>query len=473
MSYDVIVLGSGFGGLICARQLSQAGLRVLVLERESQPGGCLQCYRRGGFTFDTGFHYVGGLAPGQPLHEVFSELGLMRLPWHRLDPDGFDRVCIAGEQFCHAQGFDRFVETLAAQFPAERSGLEAYTNLLRDLPPLEQSGGIPAYGYLCSLFRDPLLVDVLAATSMKLELQRESLPLFTFAHVNSSFIQSSWRLRGGGEAVVHALLDDFRQAGGELLCHSEVCELVEHEGRLVAARCTNGEVYEARLFVSNIHPALTYDLVPQSSRLRPLFRRRIAALGNTGGMFTASLVLKPGSQPYFNHNKYIFRQANVWNPAEPRPESGGVDRVMVSCLLPESDGFTRQIDLITPLPWHLCQPWENTHIGRRGEDYRSMKQRLAAACLELAETQMPGLSASVQQLYTSTPLTWRDYTLTPKGSAFGIRKDCNQLLLTMLSPRTPLPNLLLTGQNLMVHGLEGVAMTALQTVREVFAFLHS
>jgi all-trans-retinol 13,14-reductase len=39
--------------------------------------------------------------------------------------------------------------------------------------------------------------------------------------------------------------------------------------------------------------------------------------------------------------------------------------------------------------------------------------------------------------------------------------------VTMLSPRTPISNLLLTGQNLMLHGLEGVSMTALLTCSEV------
>ena len=70
-------------------------------------------------------------------------------------------------------------------------------------------------------------------------------------------------------------------------------------------------------------------------------------------------------------------------------------------------------------------------------------------------------------IFTSTPLTWRDYTLTPLGTAFGLRKDSRQPLLTILSPRTPIPNLLLTGQNLMLHGLEGVTMTALQTCAKV------
>ena len=80
MKYDVIVIGSGLGGLICARQLAKAGRSVLVLERHTQPGGCLQSYRRDGITFDTGLHYVGGLDEGQSLHRLFCELGLLRLP---------------------------------------------------------------------------------------------------------------------------------------------------------------------------------------------------------------------------------------------------------------------------------------------------------------------------------------------------------------------------------------------------------
>ena len=71
MMYDVIVIGSGLGGLVCARQLAKKGRSVLVLERQVQPGGCLQSFRRGNFEFDTGLHYVGGLAEGQPLYEAF------------------------------------------------------------------------------------------------------------------------------------------------------------------------------------------------------------------------------------------------------------------------------------------------------------------------------------------------------------------------------------------------------------------
>ena len=73
----------------------------------------------------------------------------------------------------------------------------------------------------------------------------------------------------------------------------------------------------------------------------------------------------------------------------------------------------------------------------------------------------------VEKRFTSTPLTYRDYSLTPCGSAYGVRKDWRSPLTTILSPRTPIPNLLLTGQSLMLHGVEGVTMTALRTCTEI------
>ena len=57
----VVVIGSGLGGLECGFILAKAGMQVTVLEKEPQPGGCLQTFRRGGVLFDTGLHYVGGL----------------------------------------------------------------------------------------------------------------------------------------------------------------------------------------------------------------------------------------------------------------------------------------------------------------------------------------------------------------------------------------------------------------------------
>lgn len=479
MKYDAVIIGSGLGGLECAHILSKAGMSVLLLERGTQAGGCLQSYRRLGLAFDTGFHYVGGLDEGQSLHSAFRHLGLLRLPWQRLD-NHFDRVTIGNQTFSFAQGYDAFVETLTAAFPAERDALNKYADMLKQCgeqqfdalnPQTGESSLLSrffetsAYQYLTETFHDPLLINVLCGTSLKMELRKESLPLFTFAHGNGSFIESSWRLKGDGSLIVNSLADGIRMHGGEIICNAEVRELVEKDGKLVHAVCSNGEIYEGTIFISNIHPAVTCNLVKQSSRMKKVYRSRITHLENTFGMFTVSLRIKPQTLRYFNWNQYIYKEPDVWAfHLKNNPVSG----VLVSCRIPEDGSkYVQQVDLLTPMNWSECEQWSHTEVGRRGEDYKAMKKRVADECITLAERFIPGLRDRITGCYTSTPLTYRNYTLTPEGSAYGLRKDFRNPMITLLSPRTPISNLLLTGQNLMLHGLHGVTMTALFTCAEV------
>ena len=149
-------------------------------------------------------------------------------------------------------------------------------------------------------------------------------------------------------------------------------------------------------------------------------------------------------------------------------EAEAVGGVLVSCRVPEDgSGYARQVDLLTPMNWGQCERWTDTVVGHRGEEYLRLKERMADECIALADEVIPGLRDMVEGCYVSTPLTYRDYTSVPEGSAYGVRKDFNAPLMTMLSPRTPVPNLLLTGQNLMLHGLHGVTMTALLTCAEI------
>ena len=478
--HDVIIIGSGLGGLLCAGILARAGLDVLVLEQGAQPGGCMQTYRRQGLDFDTGFHYVGGLDEGTPMHAVFCHLGLMRLPWQRMDRL-FDRVTIGGQTFAFAQGYDDFVQTLAADFPHERAALQQYARLLKQASAheadlLDPAGAADpsfterlmetnARQYLQSLFRDPLLIDVLSGTALKMELRRESLPLFTFVHGHSSYLESSWRLKGGASQLAGTLVRGIRAQGGEVLCKAQVAGLSGHDGKVSLARCADGTCHEAEFFISSLHPAATCALAGQSQPMRPAYRRRMAALENTCGMFTASLVLKPQTVEYFNHNHYVYARPDVW--ALPQKD-GHVGGVLASCRVPEDGSpHVRQIDLLTPMTWEQCLPWQDTRAGHRGDSYLALKARLADECIALAEQAVPGLRDSVEHLYTSTPLTYRDYTGTPQGSAYGTRKDCGNPLGTLLPVRTPIPNLLLTGQSLMLHGVHGVTMTALSTCAEL------
>jgi all-trans-retinol 13,14-reductase len=483
---DVIIIGSGLGGLECGYILAREGYHVLILERERQPGGCMQSYRRDGVELDTGFHYVGGLDEGQPLHAPFRMLGLLKLPWVRLDADCFDRIHISGESYDFAQGYSHFVETLADRFPKERQGLEEYVEMLQDsrrhqldwLDPAksEECGDMltniygadfstPAWQWLHEHIHDARLIDVLAGNAVRMELRKDTLPFFTLAHFNSSFIASSYRLRGSGRLIADTLIHDIEAHGGRVVCNAEVSELVEEDGRIVKAICSNGDSYEADTFISDVHPMLTYDLVKAGKLIRKSLKWRMHSMENTYGMLTVSLIVKPGALRYVGHNDYIYSHPNIWDGFE---NDSSVSGVLVSYRVPE-DGSdnVRVVDLMTPVPWEECKLWTVSSPGHRPTDYMAWKERKAREALALAATEIPGLMSMVEKKFVSSPLTYRDYTLTPCGSAYGMRKDCGSPLLTVLSPRTPEPNLFLTGQSLMLHGVEGVTMTAMMTCAEI------
>jgi all-trans-retinol 13,14-reductase len=88
------------------------------------------------------------------------------------------------------------------------------------------------------------------------------------------------------------------------------------------------------------------------------------------------------------------------------------------------------------------------------------------------ENQFPGITSCVEACYSSTPLTWRDYTGTKAGSAYGILKDYNRPIESFILPRTKIPNLFLTGQNTNVHGILGVTISAVITCGEIIDIQH-
>lgn len=475
---SVIIIGGGLGGLECGYILAQNGMKVTVVEQKPQIGGCLQTFRRGNILFDTGFHYVGAMNEGESLHTLFSYFGLTDLPWKQLDEDSFDEVVIDGKKYMFANGHQHFAETLTESFPHEKEGLKKYTSFLKQVGDHIFDGlkgeGDPtfasslfsrsAHDFLNETIHDPLLRNVLSGTSLKMELNAPTLPLYTFAQINDSFIRSAWRLQGGGSQLTDKLAESIRAMGGEVRTNARVSYIAEEEGRIKGVVINDEDYIEADWFISSTHPAHTVALVGESKKMRRIYRNRITQLKNTFGMFTANIRLKPDKIPYLNRNIYIHRpDADLWNVQPQRTES-----VLVHYAVPQSaTPFTSSIDLLSPMSWKEVEKWATHPVGRRGEDYVAYKQEKTEACLRLVETRLPELREAIEHVYTSTPLSYNSYIASAEGSAYGIRKDYNNPLLTVLTPKTPLPNLLQTGQSLNLHGVLGVSMTALFTCAEI------
>ena len=453
-------------------------MQVTVLEKEHQTGGCLQTFMRGGQRFDTGLHYVGGLNEGGSLRPLFDYFGLMNLPWKRLDEDCFEEVWIGDRKFAFAQGHERFVETLAESFPKEKENLKTYAEMLRQVglhiwDSLYERDVVDFYStslfaksaweWFAQTIKDPLLRKILCGTSLKQQLDREHLPLYVFAQSNNSFIQSAWRLKGGGSQIADRLTEEIKHFGGRVRTNAEVTELIEKDGKIVEVEINGKERIPCDYVISDAHPAVTLNLVKESRVLRGIYRRRIDRLKNGLGMFTVNIRLKTNSLKYENKNRYFYSaDADPWSIRTDRVENALVHFYP----LEEEHGFAQAIDILTPMHKNDVPGVDGAKSGHRGEEYQAFKRKKAEECIRFVSNRFPELAGAIDTYWTSTPLTYEHYTNSREGSAFGTMKDWHSPATTLLSPKTSIHNLLLTGQCLTLHGVLGVSMTSLETTAE-------
>ncbi len=473
------IIGAGLGGLECGYLLAQKGFEVFILEKNAQIGGSLQSFVRNGLRFDTGFHYVGGLAEGELLNQLFAQFDLLKLPWHQLDTDCFDEVFWNGKSYGFANGYENFAENLSEKFPGQRDALRKYVDFLQksqtSLSDLSSDGSKvaelmarPAYPYLQEVFADELLRDVVAGTSLKMELRAESLPLYIYSQINGSFIQSAWRLKGGGQQIADSLARDIQSFGGQVLTKKQVTGFTERDGSLVGIDCADGEHFECDAVISDIHPTALLAMLPEGI-VRNHYKQRISGLANSFGVFTVNLSLKEGAVAYRNRNLFVHENADLWGL---RAADDRIQSVGVHFAVPESGRFASNIDLFFPMQWSEVARWAGSSVGRRGDDYERFKQRKAEEAIRFVLPYIPDLQGNILKIHTSSPLTYRDYTATSEGSAYGIRKDCEHLAVTMIPTRTPVPNLFFTGQNVNFHGVLGVTITSLLTVRQFLSAIQ-
>lgn len=471
MNFDVVIIGAGLGGLQCGYILSKHGMKVCIIEKERVLGGCLQSFKRGTTTFDTGFHYIGALDKGESLHRLFSYFNLLDLPWQKLDNE-FDTIIIDGESYPFMTSHSEFQKALTDRFPHQKENIEKYVSLLKgvgdhifdSLNPREDTEfystslfGVSTKNFIDETISDQRLRDVLCGTSLKMELTPQ-LPLYTFAQINDSFLRGAYRLNGGGSLIADHLATDIELMGGVILRQTNVKSIkVNTDGEVAGVETEKGDTISCKWVISNAHPTHTINLIEETPYLKKIYRSRINRLGNTTGYFTANIRIKPDTIPYQNKNLYIYDNADLWNYTE-----GVTDRALVSFYKDEN-----AIDILTPMRWSEVDQWDGTAPMQRGEDYVAFKNKKAEECISLVQKYVPELADAVDRVYSSTPLTYKSYTNTQNGSAYGIRKDFESPMTTVLTPRTPIKNLLLTGQNLNLHGVLGVSMTSIFTCREI------
>lgn len=486
--YDVVIIGSGLGGLLCGAILSKNGYKVAVLEKNAQTGGCLQSYTRDGALFETGVHYIGGLDEGQTLHKIFSYVGLIqKLKIKRLDQEGFDVIKFGDSinEYAYAQSYDLFIETLARSFPHERKGIKDYCEKIKyvcnkfplynlrigDFKEKFDVLELNARKTINSFVSDPLLQNVLAGNNCLYAGVGDKTPFYIHALILNHYIESAWRCDGGGMQIATILGDVIAEAGGIIVKRAEVTRLhvADHSVTKVITKDNRGFI--GKWVISDLHPANTIALT-QTDVFRQSYINRITSFENTISVFILNVVFKEsGLFPFLNHNVYYFSKSeNVWSGIDYQSEKWPEDYALF--ITSGKNGYARSASIMCYMRYSEFEAWAESYNtvfqpSNRGAGYEDFKEEKASKLFNFIERQYPGFKASVKSYHTVTPLTYRDYTGTPEGSLYGILRDCRESLKTFVHTRTKVSNLLLTGQNLSMHGVLGVSVTAIVTCGEL------
>ncbi len=482
-TFDIAIIGSGLGGLACGSILSQRGLKVCVLEQHHQIGGCLQDFSRKGVLFDTGMHYIGSYDDGQILNTLFRYFDIYdKVKVSELDKEGFDVLNIAGEEFGFPQGVTNFRNKLTKQFPEEENAILNYFNKLqeiydsvdvinlRDLPTddLPQKKGLDenVFDFVSSITSNVDLQNVLCGLNSLYAGKKESASLFIHSIITLFYLQSAYKLDGGGGQIARAFEKVILGNGGILKTKAKVKFLNCEDGEVRSLQLESGEKIKATKYISNIDPLNTMEML-EGANIRKVFLRRLREQEQTTSCFSVYIKLKEKSFKYLNANYYYYDDKNVWALDSYSDENWPQGYMIYSNESKVNKGFAESITIISPMNFEEMKTWENTSVEQRGDAYLNMKQEKAKLLIHLVEKTFPNVQSCIEEIYTSSPLTYRDYTGVRKGAMYGVLTDSRNPYESQIMPKTRVKNLFLTGQNVNMHGVLGVSVAALLTCGEM------
>ncbi|NME66507.1 phytoene desaturase family protein [Flammeovirga aprica] len=489
--FDIVIIGSGLGGLQCGYILADEGYSVCILEKNRQYGGNLQTFVRDKKIFDTGVHYIGGLDEGQNLNSFFKYFNIMDdLKLQKLDEDAFDLISFGEDEnvYPYAQGYDNFIEKLSAYFPEEREAIVHFCDTLRDivskfpmysLKPDKvddqyfETLQIGLIDYLESITSNKKLQSVLAGNNLLYAGRKESAPLYVHALVLNSYIESSYKCTGGGAQIERLLSKNLKAKGVVMRNYAEVTGF-NIEDKLVKSVMINGgeEKVYGKKFISNIPPAVTVNMIDKSF-LRKSYIKRINSLPNTPSIFILYGVLKEKTFKNINSNIYHFESDSPWDSINYPEDDFGNGFALFFNKDAKNPEYCDSFSLMTYMNFSEVEQWKDTfhtiphHRTERDEEYVKFKEEKAAVLFKKLYDRLPEMEGCIQSYTTSTPLSFRDYIGAVEGSLYGIEKDYRNPLRTFIPPQTKVDNLLLTGQNLTLHGILGVTISAFITCSSI------
>ncbi|HEX3940496.1 MAG TPA: NAD(P)/FAD-dependent oxidoreductase, partial [Acidobacteriaceae bacterium] len=491
--WDAVVIGSGIGGLTAAVLLARhAGRRVLVLERHYEAGGFTHTFRRPGFRWDVGLHYIGQVGEERSaVRRAFDSVTGGAVAWQPM-PEVYDRVFIGGRRFDFPSGAEALRASLLEAFPSEARAIDRYLQAVRAanrwsglyfaekaVPAALGSllGGAMRAPYLhwarrttrdvlAGITGNPELRGVLAAQWGDYGLPPAQSSFAVHAMIAEHYLNGGFYPVGGAGAIAAAMAPEIERAGGKVVTSAEAAGIVVEGGRAAGVRMSDGRVFRAPLIVSDAGAANTVERLlppdlPELDALRGELRRLTPSTAHAslylGLSETDTALGLTGTNlwvyPSFDHDANVERFS--------RDLSAPLPVVYMSFPSAKDPDFQRQypghstVEAITMLPWQPFAGWAETRWKRRGAEYEQLKAELAARLRAEVERHVPRVASHIEHAELSTPVTTRHFMNYSQGEIYGIAATPQRFLTRRLGARTPVRGLYLTGQDAAGLGVVG------------------
>ena len=499
--WDVIVIGSGMGGMAAAAALSRVGKRVLLLEAHRTLGGLTHSFSREGFTWDVGIHYLSGLAPDDHERQLLDWLSDTPIEFVSLGSI-YDTIHIgSAEPLSLSRPYEAQERDLKDRFPDQAGAIEAWTEALREgrdamykifptraMP--EIAGDLLHWWHRHAITKwcgrttkevideitdDPVLAAVMAAQWGDHGGRPGKASFAMHALISASYLRSgSWYPVGGSTAFAEHILPTIVKQGGEARAGVRVEGLLFEGDAVVGVRTEDGTDIRANAVISDIGARETIDGLLPDDCGRQEWIAEIRALPSSIAHFTLFLGfegdIEAAGATKANHWIYPAGKADVlWTTAPDEPPPGMV-ATFGSLKDPMHDPGPRLRhtgQFLTWADWSTVSQWADLPAGTRGDGYADFKHRAEKTLMAQFERYFPDLAKLVTYRELATPLTTVTFTGHRKGAFYGLDVTPARVMSNALRARTPIPGLFLAGQDVASPGIPGALCGGLLSAASV------
>lgn len=455
--YDAIVVGSGAGGLSAALRLAQSDLSVLLLEAMPSLGGYLNPFRRKGYTFGTGLHFMGELGEQDAFRGLLDELGIGNdLVFVELNPDGYVRCCFPDFELQICKGQERFADRLVTQFPQEEPGIrkffEIFEKIIRAMGAA-QSMKRGALGTIRFLLQNPIMLKYARVPFQKLlddvtsnrQLQAVlAAPWFFYGsppakasimiaiQVWSHILKGVYYPHGGSGAFRDAFVNKLKSLGAVIKKNMPVVS-IDKQGHELIVETQSGEQFSGRAVISNADPAVTLGKLVNKNLLSSRLQNKILRLQPSSGAFYAfvgtdldlsSLGISDTSLIHYvdyDINK-IYDMLHAPNPPEVFPTF-----FLSSPTLKDSEGrhapeARHSIEIFTGSSYATFKKWAKLPSMKRGQEYDALKEKIGQRLIKAVEHYIPNLSQHLDLVEYATPLSNEFWVGAVRGANYGLEQ---------------------------------------------------